>query len=782
MNKIYRLMWCDTRRTWIVTAENSKSKGKRSSPRRRLQSAMSAVLMATSTLALGAPASDALPTGGNVTAGTATINQSGSTMNINQSTTKAIINWNTFNIGSGATVNFIQPGKSSITLNRVIGSDPSSIYGRLNAPGQVFLINPNGVLFGAGARVDVGGLVASTLNIRDEDFLAGNYRFNLGGANGAIVNQGELFGNYIALLAPEVRNEGVMISKMGTVALAAGEAVTLNITGDQLIDIQVDQASINTLIENKHLIQAEEGTVILAAQSANQLLGSIVNSGNIEAKGITTDGGKVKLLASSNIEHSGSINVDAGTNGNGGTAILLANLDNPDSRTDVSGSITARGGSESGDGGFIETSANHLKFGEGVDIDTSASQGATGQWLLDPLDFVVAASGGDITGATLGTLLDSNNVTIQTADPNPADNCDAGGTPCGNGSGGTNGDIIINDAVTWTSANLLTMDAWNDILINESLTFEGFGAGVEISYGLDGAGQAIIDTGVTWSAFNGIIFDKSNGFATTFPGQVDNTSAPYIIGTVAPVIPPPPPPPPPPPSVTPTPGTPIAQNNVFDPITKAVNEAQSQRKMSWQEAYKRTIDDAARKIANDKSTDDVYKDAYKNIYNDETYQTYLTVELLKKNGWTAKDFKDNGIDIAALKVPSEQPDPQYSYLDGSSSDKYKDTNSTKSYTAQISFRPAFSIEELTAAGYTLEDFKDSGFGAGDLIAAGYSAEDLKAAGFSEEVVKDKDRTGGGGSLSLGASKTTVTPGKKNDLNDIADALAGAGKNPPSNNQ
>lgn len=715
MNKIHRLAWSDARQTWIVTAETARSKGKPTTPRRRLQMAVSATLMAGSALAMAAPPIDALPTGGNVAAGTASISQSGSTMNINQLTNKAIINWNTFNIGSDATVNFNQPGVNAVTLNRVLGSDPSSIYGRLNATGQVFLINPNGVLFGAGARVDVGGLVASTLNIRDEDFLAGNYRFNLDNSAGSVLNQGELIGKYIALLAPEVRNEGVITAKMGTVALAAGQAVSLNITGDQLIDVQVDAASISTLVENKHLIEAQAGMVILSAQSAQQLLGRVVNSGEIEAGGISTDGGKVRLYASSNVEHSGSISVDAGANGNGGSAILLASLDNADSRTDVGGSITARGGSESGDGGFIETSGTHLKFGQGVDIDTSAAHGATGHWLLDPLDFVVAASGGDITGSALGTLLNSNNVTIQTADPDPANNCDAGGTPCGNGSGGTNGDIIINDAVTWTSNNLLTMDAWNDILINASLTFEGPVVGfpsfasVEISYGLDGAGQAVIDTGVAWSAFNGIILDKSNGYATTFPGQVANTSSPYVIGTVTP-----PPPPPPPPTVTPTPTTPIVQNGVFDPITKAVQEAQSKQKMSWKEANKMAIDGAEYELKRLSSADnDDYK-LYEKIYHDEAFQSARTVELLIQHGWTAEDFKNNGIDITLLVTPSSIRQPVRAIsLRTDSTPKVPVDIKTLTLSSSVELNWPFSDQELRDGGYTEDEiskYKDSNFG------------------------------------------------------------------------
>lgn len=498
MNKIYRLIWNSVRQAWAVTHEAASARGKPASARKRLNLAAATAVLAASTLAQAAPpAPNTLPTGGQVVAGQAAITQSGSVMNIQQATNKAIVNWNTFNIGAGATVNFQQPNASAIALNRVLGSDPSAIYGNLNANGQVFLINPNGVLFGAGSHVDVAGLVASTLSLSNNDFLAGNNRFTRDGAMGSVINQGDLTARYVALLAPEVRNEGAISARMGTVALAAGDAATLNLTGNSLIDVQVDQASINTLVENKHLIKADEGTVILAAQSARQLLGSVINSGAIEAQGITTDGGKVRLTASSAIAHSGSINVDAGANGKGGSAIVIANLDNPNSQTNVSGSITAKGGSASGDGGFIETSGSHLKINDGTHIDTTAANGKTGQWLLDPADFVV---GTDISGSNLGGALDSASVTIDTTGVTPS--CTGGNLTCGSGSG-TNGDIIFNEAVRWTQDNVLTLNAHRNIVFNQSVVADvaipgPLSASIQMTYGLGGTGVVYTTPSANW--------------------------------------------------------------------------------------------------------------------------------------------------------------------------------------------------------------------------------------------------------------------------------------------
>ena len=401
MNRTYRLVWSDASQTWIVTHEWSKARGKRSGSR----SGKVAAVVLSGALSFGPvmaapppPPPTTLPTGGQLVTGQATIGTTGATMNVNQSSTQAILNWNSFSIGSGAAVNFIQPGASAVALNRVTGQDPSAIYGSLTANGQVFLVNPNGILFGPGARVDVGGLVASTMDIRNEDFLAGNYKFFRNGSTGSVINQGDLIAKYVALLAPEVRNEGAIAARMGTVALAAGEVVTLGITGQKLVTVQVDKATVDTLVENRNLVKVDAGTVVMSAQSVNTLLGRIVNSGAVEANGISADGGTVQLFASGTIGHSGSISADAGANGKGGNVVLLAALDNAASRTDVSGSISAKGGSSSGDGGFVETSGHTLKIADSARIDATAPNGRTGTWLLDPYDFTIAAANGDQYG------------------------------------------------------------------------------------------------------------------------------------------------------------------------------------------------------------------------------------------------------------------------------------------------------------------------------------------------------------------------------------------------
>ena len=133
------------------------------------------------------------PEGGVVAAGSGTIARpDAQTTNIHQSSQNLILNWDSYNIRASETVNYRQPNASAQALNRIHSQNPSHIYGRLNANGQVLLVNPNGVFFKPGARVNVGGLVASGLNITDKDFLAGRRRFKHAGdaAPGAIINQG----------------------------------------------------------------------------------------------------------------------------------------------------------------------------------------------------------------------------------------------------------------------------------------------------------------------------------------------------------------------------------------------------------------------------------------------------------------------------------------------------------------------------------------------------------------------------------------------------------------
>jgi filamentous hemagglutinin family protein len=384
------------------------------------------------------------PNGGTVVSGSATISQSGSTTNINQSTNNAVINWQGFSISSSETVNFNQPGSTSATLNRVIGNEQSIISGALNANGQVFIVNSAGVLFTRGAQVNVGGLVASTLDISNQNFMAGNYSFS-GSSSASIVNQGRIHANdggYIALLGKTVSNDGVIVAKLGTVAMASGEKITLNFAGNSLVDVTIDQGTLNALVANKRAIIADGGRVILTAKAADQVLSAQVNnSGIIQARTMASLKGGVRTV------NKGSIKLLA----QGGTV-------------NVSGKLDASA-PKGGDGGTIETSGDKVKMADSAVITTKAADGQNGSWLIDPDGFTIAATGGDISGVTLSNALASGSVTIAST----------------SGSG-TDGNINVNDAVTWSSNNTtLTLNATNSINVNQAITANGVGDGLMLN-------------------------------------------------------------------------------------------------------------------------------------------------------------------------------------------------------------------------------------------------------------------------------------------------------------
>ena len=430
LNHVYRLVWSDILGAFVAVAEGSRGKGK-SGDR----------LLATVLLGSVVLSASAAPTGGVVTSGTAAISQSGAVTNINQSTQKAAINWQGFSIGASETVNFNQPNSSAITLNRVIGNEKSVIEGALNANGKVFLINSNGMLFAKGSSVNTGGFVGSTLNLTDEDFNAGKYVFKGNGGSGSVINMGTINardGGYVALLGNSVSNQGVISATKGTVALNGGNRITLNFNGDSLLSVTIDEGALNALVENKQAIYADGGKIIMTAKAADDLLSAQVNnSGLVQARTLDDLKGSIELYA------------------HGGTAHVDGTLD--------------ASAPKGGDGGFIETSGDRVKIADSAFITTKSAYGKNGLWLIDPVDFTIAASGGDITGRLLSNLLDGGSIAISSTA----------------GSNGTLGDINVNDAITWGSNSVLTLTAVHDININAPITATGASAGLVMNYGHD---------------------------------------------------------------------------------------------------------------------------------------------------------------------------------------------------------------------------------------------------------------------------------------------------------
>ena len=258
------------------------------------------------------------PEGGSVVGGAATIQgQGGPAVTVNQSSPSAIINWNTFNIGAKESVNFNQPSSSSVALNRVTGGlGPSQILGTLTANGRIFLINRDGILFGKGAVINTAGFLATTNDIKNEDFMAGRMNFNIPGRpDASIVNRGRITatsGGFAALVAPGVRNSGTITAELGTVALASGNSFTLDMYGDKLITLAVGDhiaskvinvatgRPLKSLVSNtgKGVISANGGRVELTAAAARTVVNSVINTrGIIRANSIGSRDGMIVLAA-----------------------------------------------------------------------------------------------------------------------------------------------------------------------------------------------------------------------------------------------------------------------------------------------------------------------------------------------------------------------------------------------------------------------------------------------------------------------------------------------------
>ncbi|TAK64175.1 filamentous hemagglutinin N-terminal domain-containing protein [Methylobacter sp.] len=512
MNLTYRLIW-DAVTNGYVSATTFTRNGK--IELRIVRIAYLSTLPLFTPAAYAAPVPTELPSGGQVTAGQASIAVDGSHMDVNQASQNASLNWQTFNIGQNAQVDFHQPNASAVAVNRIADPNGSQIMGRLNANGQIYLINPNGVLFGQGSQVNVGGLVASTLDISDADAASGKRTFSskANGGEGKIVNQGTITaadGGYVALLGGQVSNQGIIQARLGTVALAAGDKISLDFAGDKLLNVEVDKGALQALAENKQLIQADGGIVLMTAKAADTLLAGVVNNeGVIEARTVDEHNGVIKLLG----------DMDSGTVNVGGT------LD-----ASVRPSPTGRGAGGEGEenGGFIETSAAHVKIADGAKITTAAPNGHAGTWLIDPYDFTIAASGGDITGTALTAALGVGAVTIQTA----LGSVTCTGATCGAGNAAGNGDIFVNDAVSW-SANLLTLSAYRNIAINANLNGSGT-AQLALEYG---QGAANAGNTSTYTLSNGaqVSLPAGPNFSTKLGNNVAATTYTVItsLGTSA---------------------------------------------------------------------------------------------------------------------------------------------------------------------------------------------------------------------------------------------------------
>jgi hypothetical protein len=480
----------------------------------------------------------------NVAAGNVSVTQSPTTTVVNQTSQQAIINWNSFNIAAGEKTQFVQPNVSSIALNRINPAQGASqIYGSLSSNGQIILVNGAGIHFGPSAMVNVGGMIATTSDISNANFLAGNYTFDIPSAyHGSIINEGTLIAanhGLIALLGTNVQNNGMIQAEMGSIVMGAGNVFTLDFYGDQLINFTVDQpATTGGTIKNTGSLLADGGKILVTAQAAQGVLDSAIDmqgiaqaqsvdqqngeiilssdanvnvSGTLDASGLSAGslGGTIKVLgnnilltSSANLNASGdagggeilvggnahgagpeqnaltttvangaTLAANAMTLGNGGKVVVWSNAD-----TEFHGSISAQGGSQSGNGGAVETSGEYLDISN-AQVNLLAANGVTGDWLLDPSNVTIQSNSGTDSGeaysspnytptsgsatsiidvTNLVNALNSSNVTITTTN---------------NGSsGGSAGTITVASPITWYNVSTLTLNAASTITINAAIT------------------------------------------------------------------------------------------------------------------------------------------------------------------------------------------------------------------------------------------------------------------------------------------------------------------------
>jgi trimeric autotransporter adhesin len=373
-----------------------------------------------------------LPNDPTVVAGQSEITQSGTQMTVTQTTDRSIINWGGYSIDTNELVQYLQPGVNSVSLNRITGGNPSEILGQLLANGQIFLINPSGIVFGKDATINVAGLLATTLNIADTDFLSGRYNFaqDDSAALSYVINKGTIIvqdNGYAVLVAPLVSNEGLIVANMGRVALGGAESFSVSFDGQGLVNFAISAP-----------VAGEPGTVLIPSGQVSDIIKEVVGTpALVEAGSVVEEGGMTYLgSASGTVINSGTIRADGTAGQNAGSIIIDSNLVSaivPGAVLSASGvgenssggeikilsegnvaftpGVTAEAkGGISGDGGLVEASAGgHIYLG--ADVNTLAENGETGVYIIDPTTLYVddgSRGGGDtFTGGTYGGFLDT---------------------------------------------------------------------------------------------------------------------------------------------------------------------------------------------------------------------------------------------------------------------------------------------------------------------------------------------------------------------------------------
>ena len=409
--------------------------------RHRLSRRRSALMVSVALIALGttrpvlSQAADALPTGGSVIGGSASFSTpTVGTLQVGQTTDRALIEWASFDIGSNATVNFVQPSTSAIALNRVVGGGaPSQIAGHLNSNGIVAVINSNGVMFAGTANVNVGGLIASTADIDNASFMTAatlNFSGSTSSSSEIVVQAGAQISiadqGLAMLFAPVVRNQGLINARLGHVTLAAGSSATLDLDGTGFLEIGVGNN--NALVQNSGVITANGGNILMSARAVSAVIDQVINTGTLSVGSASLDGseivlqaaggnariggsatGKLGVTASGNVQVASNLNVDSGSATLTGQRVYGAGDVNV-----ASGALTLN----VNPAGVAGVAVSGSRINGALDVIGSVSGAATVN--IGPGEYTEAANGvgtyGGAGGQNFGLFVFKNNVTLRGVD------------------------------------------------------------------------------------------------------------------------------------------------------------------------------------------------------------------------------------------------------------------------------------------------------------------------------------------------------------------------------
>lgn len=521
-------------------------------------------LLVMSALSLGASSVDAMPEGGVVRSGSGSVTQNGKEMTIRQDSGRLAMDWTGFSVGKDETVRFQQPGKDALALNRVTGNQQSVIDGSLLSNGHVLLVNPNGVVIGKNASIDVGGLVASTAQVKDnfmKEFGNSTGAFSLGGvSDGKIINEGTIKaeGGLVALHAAKVENSGTISNTGGSAVLAAADTLTLTPDADGKLNFTVDGKAAEASALNKGSITADGGTIVMTADSASDVMSTVVNnSGTLQARTLRkNEKGQILLEGGDKgqVEVSGTLDASGTEEGQSAGNIKVIG-----EKTIVHDgtNLLAKGNV---DGGKIETSGDVLNLGDNLNIDAKGVNGKAGEWLLDPLDVYICNDYPTTTYGSKETDIKkyetdgslSSNTSIGYHDPAQKESADASATSTGITwiktktitdllNKGT--DVTIQAAATNGVANItvnspikkesgedatFTLDAMRNITINKDITSTNGKLNVKLNSDTNGnkVGAVIINADIDT---NGGDFTSTSGGNTIYTSS--STTKGYDLGT-----------------------------------------------------------------------------------------------------------------------------------------------------------------------------------------------------------------------------------------------------------